>query len=137
MPALLCVSLTGALILRLRMPPFALISSIAISAPSRKLVPDTAPLPDTSMTMGMLTVCCAWAAVAAPMTSAAAIQFAFISPSSLESLVLKNGKPHVLVGHVHQAALVHVAVGRLQDLRPVGPRIDHLGRIRRHVVGDF
>jgi hypothetical protein len=77
-PALLCVSLTGALILRLRMPPFALISSIAISAPSRKLVPDTAPLPETSITIGMNTVCCACAANANRL--AAKIQIALMFP---------------------------------------------------------
>ncbi len=65
MPALLCVSACGALILRFRMPPFALISSIASTAPSRKLVPDTAPAPESSITIGMFTVC--WAdAPAAP-----------------------------------------------------------------------
>jgi hypothetical protein len=81
-PALLCVSLTGALILRLRMPPFALISSIAISAPSRKLVPDTAPLPETSITIGMNTVCCACAAAVAPNASrlAARIRIALMFP---------------------------------------------------------
>src|SRR5688572_31438321 len=116
MPALLCVSLTGALILRLRMPPFALISSIAISAPSRKLVPDTAPLPDTSITIGMNTVCCA-CAVTAPSIKAAPIQF-LIAPSSLESLVLQDIKPRVLIRQVHEAVAVDVAVGGLQHLRP-------------------
>src|SRR5262245_41748634 len=64
MPGLLWVSDCGALILRLRMPPFALISSIASTAPSRKLVPDTAPAPESSITIGMFTVC--WAAALPP-----------------------------------------------------------------------
>ena len=33
------------------MPPLALISSIARTAPSRKFVPDTAPAPDSSITL--------------------------------------------------------------------------------------
>src|SRR4051812_11247598 len=64
-PGLLCVSDCGALILRPRMPPLALISSMASTAPSRKLVPDTAPAPESSITIGMLTVCCAPATPAA------------------------------------------------------------------------
>src|SRR5438034_8073400 len=72
-PGLLCVSDCGALILRLRMPPLALISSIASTAPSRKLVPDTAPAPDNSMTIGMLTVCCA-STVPAPSASSNAMR---------------------------------------------------------------
>src|SRR5688500_9114176 len=138
-PALLCVSLTGALILRLRMPPLALISSIAISAPSRKLVPDTAPLPETSITIGMNTVCCACAAAVAPNASrlAAKIQIALIFSPSLESLELQDIKPRVLVCQDHEAVAVDMAVGGLQHLRPVRPRIHHLRRIRRHVVGDL
>src|SRR5687768_12657668 len=117
MAALLCVSVTGALILRLRMPPFALISSIAISAPSRKLVPDTAPLPDTSITIGMNTVC--WAcAVATPNINEAPSKVAFTSPP-LESLELQDIKPRVLVRQVHEPAAFHIAVGGLQHLRPV------------------
>src|SRR5580765_2391925 len=99
------------------MPPFALISSIAISAPSRKLVPETAPEPETSITIGMNTVC--WAcAVTALNNKAAPIQFAFTFPSSLGSLELQDVKPGVGVGYIHQPVLVHVAVGRLDDLRP-------------------
>src|SRR5262247_2737892 len=60
-PGLLCVSDWGASILRPRIPPLALISSIASTAPSRKLVPDTAPAPDSSMTIGIFTFCCACA----------------------------------------------------------------------------
>src|SRR5262245_20312643 len=136
--ALLCVSLTGALILRLRMPPLALISSIAISAPSRKLVPDTAPLPETSITIGMYTVCWACAAVAPPSIRAAAIQFTFtFPPLGLESLVLQDIKPGVLVRQVHEAVFVDIAVGGLQLLRPVRPRIHHPGRIGRHVERDL
>src|SRR5262245_42008627 len=133
--ALLCVSVTGALILRFRIPPLALISSIAINAPSRKLVPDTAPLPETSITIGMKTVSCA---CAAPSASAPASKIppwiAFISPLLLsEPFELQDVKPDVLVGHVHEAVAVDIAVGGLQHLRPVRPRIDHLGRIRRHI----
>src|SRR5204863_5909280 len=84
MPGLLCVSACGALILRFRMPPFALISSIASTAPSRKLVPDTAPAPESSITIGMFTVCCA---DALPATSAKsnAPNRKFIPSSSEES----------------------------------------------------
>src|SRR4051812_27776250 len=135
MPALLWVSLTGALILRFRMPPFALISSIAISAPSRKFVPDTAPLPDTSITIGINTV--SWACtVAAPNSRAAPIQV-FMFPLLLESLVLQDVEADVLVGHVHEPVSIDIAVGRLQHLRPVRPRVRHLRRVRRHVVRDF
>src|SRR5438552_7287704 len=55
------------------MPPLALISSMASTAPSRKFVPDTAPAPDSSMTIGMLTVCCA-SAVPAPSASSNAMR---------------------------------------------------------------
>src|SRR5687767_9094196 len=133
-PALLCVSLTGALILRLRMPPLALISSMAISAPSRKLVPDTAPLPDTSITIGMNTVCCACAANASRL--AAKIQIALMFPS-LDSLELQDIKPRVLVCQVHEPAAIDIAVGGLQHLRPVRPRIGHLRRVGRHVERDL
>src|SRR5215208_5216455 len=135
MPALLCVSLTGALILRLRIPPFALISSIAISAPSRKLVPDTAPLPETSITIGMKTVCCACAQNA--MLAASAPIQAFMSPSSLESLVLQDVKTGVLVRQVHEPVALDIAIGGLQHLRAVRPGIHHLRRIRRHVERHF
>src|SRR5262245_60811857 len=69
------------------MPPFALISSMAITAPSRKFVPDTAPAPDSSITIGMFTVCCACTA-AAPNASAAAVNTTavFMVYSSLELL---------------------------------------------------
>src|SRR5438477_1284023 len=77
MPGLLCVSACGALILRFRMPPFALISSIASTAPSRKLVPDTAPAPDSSMTIGMFTACCA-AALPATIASANVTRLLFM-----------------------------------------------------------
>src|SRR3989442_15718310 len=113
MPALLCVSDCGALILRLRMPPFALISSIASSAPSRKLVPDTAPAPESSITIGMFTVCCACTG-AAPSASVPAaiapIQIAFTSPPPLNALELQNVETRVRVGQVHQPTLVDVAV---------------------------
>src|SRR5512138_3044947 len=132
MPGLLCVSLTGATMRRPRMPPLAFTSSIAISAPSRKLVPDTAPALESSMTIGMLTVCCA-CAVTAPNIKAAPSQFAFTSPSSLESLVLQDVEACVRIGQIHDPVAVDVAVGRLDHLRPVGPRIHHLRRIRRHV----
>jgi hypothetical protein len=55
-PASLWVSSKGVSILRPRIPPLALISSIANSIPSRKLVPDTAPAPDSSRMAGMYTV---------------------------------------------------------------------------------
>src|SRR6266850_2961697 len=86
-PGLLCVSDCGALILRLRMPPLALISSIASTAPSRKLVPDTAPAPESSMTIGMFTVCCA-AALPASMVSANVTRLLFMVflPELLRSL---------------------------------------------------
>src|SRR4051812_37393032 len=138
-PALLCVSLTGALILRLRMPPLALISSIAISAPSRKLVPETAPLPETSITIGMNTV--SWArtvmVVNALSNKASPVQVAFISPSSLEPFVLQDVKPRVLVGQIHESIAVDIAVGGLQHLRPVRPRIHHLRRVGRDVERDL
>src|SRR3989338_5060270 len=79
-PGLLCVSDCGALILRLRMPPFALISSIASTAPSRKLVPDTAPAPESSMTIGMFTVC--WAAVPVAASARIAVRNILIGTSS-------------------------------------------------------
>src|SRR5690349_8762280 len=119
MPALLCVSLTGALILRLRMPPLALISSIAISAPSRKLVPDTAPLPDTSITIGMNTVCwaCApWVCIPNASRLAATIQIALTFPSCLKSLELQDIEAHVLIGEIHQPVAVDVAIAGLQHL---------------------
>src|SRR5262245_14476607 len=138
--ALLCVSLTGALILRLRMPPLALISSIAISAPSRKLVPDTAPAPETSITIGMFTACCA-CADAPPSARAPApitpIQPAFMLLSSSLTFVLQDVETRIRVGQVHQPVLVDEAVGRLDHLRPVRPRVHHLRRVRRHVVGDL
>src|SRR6185295_2375396 len=134
MPALLCVSLTGALILRLRMTPFALISSIAISAPSRKLVPETAPEPETSITIGMNTVCCACAQNA--MLAASTPISAFTSPSSLESLVLQNIQARILIRQVHQPIAVDIAVSGLQHLRAVRPRVHHLRRIGRHVERD-
>src|ERR1043166_6767826 len=55
---------------RPRMPPFALISSIARIAPSRQLVLDTAPAPDNSPMFANLTSCAA--AWPAPIATAAA-----------------------------------------------------------------
>src|SRR5262245_7524398 len=86
-PGLLCVSDWGATILRPRIPPLALISSIASTAPSRKLVPDTAPAPDSSMTIGIFTFCCAWAAPAPRQRAAArAATRMLISPPPLGML---------------------------------------------------
>src|SRR5215813_2208320 len=82
MPGLLCVSDCGALILRLRMPPFALISSIASTAPSRKLVPDTAPAPESSITIGMFTVCAAALPITAMIVAASRPLKLFIPSSS-------------------------------------------------------
>src|SRR5262245_7332519 len=52
---LVCVSYCLSSILRPSRPPLALISSIAIAAPSRKLVEDTAPAPDNSPMNAKLT----------------------------------------------------------------------------------
>src|ERR1051325_9954757 len=117
MPALLCVSLTGALILRLRMPSLALTLSIPISAPSRMLVPDTAPFPDASITIGMNTVCwaCApWVCIPNASRLAATIQIALTFPSCLKSLELQDIEAHVLIGEVHQPVAVDVGLNILQ-----------------------
>src|ERR1043165_3196256 len=81
-PGLVCVSYCLSSILRPRMPPFALISSIAISAPSRKLVDDTAPAPDSSPIKAKLTgPDCASAPVANAVANAAARNSLFIHSS--------------------------------------------------------
>src|SRR5882672_9895034 len=142
MPGLLCVSDCGALILRPRMPPLALISSIASTAPSRKFVPETAPAPDSSITIGMFTVCCAPAGAAAQASAAdanAPIQaFLMVPSSSLDvkrsrALELKNIQAGIRVRQEHEPVPVDVAVCRLDHLRPVRARIHHARRIRRHV----
>src|SRR6185369_14990138 len=108
MPGLLCVSDWGALILRFRIPPLALISSIASTAPSRKLVPDTAPAPESSITIGMFTVCCA---AALPIPSV-------------------NIAPKIPPSHGFIALLLHErnSFWRLRD--DVG--LDELPQFRRH-----
>ena len=54
-----CVSDAVYSILRPRMPPAALISLTASLTPSLKLVPDTAPVPDSSIRPAIFTVDCA------------------------------------------------------------------------------
>src|ERR1043165_4205082 len=81
-PGLVCVSYCLSSILRPRMPPLALISSIAISAPSRKLVDDTAPAPESSpMKAKFIGPDCANAPVANTVANAAARNSLFIHSS--------------------------------------------------------
>src|SRR5437763_16233823 len=66
-------------------PPLALISSIAIRAPSRKLVDDTAPAPDNSpMKANFTGPDCACALPAKAMASAAANKVFFIQSSQMD-----------------------------------------------------
>src|SRR3954468_7030444 len=68
------------------MPPLALISSIAIRAPSRKLVDDTAPAPDNSpMKANFTGPDCASALPATAVASAAASRGFFIRSSLIVS----------------------------------------------------
>src|SRR3954468_22960175 len=84
-PGLVCVSYCLSSILRPRIPPFALISSIAISAPSRKLVDDTAPAPDSSpMKANFTGPDCASALPAKAATKAAAMRVFFIQSSLMD-----------------------------------------------------
>src|ERR1044072_610424 len=94
-PGLVCVSYCLSSILRPSSPPLALISSIAIKAPSRKLVDDTAPAPDSSPMKAKFTgPDCANAPVPSVAANAAASMVFFIHSSlrfSLKSLASPYG----------------------------------------------
>src|ERR1051326_881941 len=137
---------------RPRMPPFALISSLARMAPSRQLVLDTAPAPDNSPMFANLTSSAA--AWAAPIATAAATTT--LSHALIRSLpVFLCGRPspprrraagrHCLLGdRIAQHAdaldldLAHVARAHPQGrlARVADPRRrahgDDVARLERH-----
>src|SRR6185369_1754786 len=93
-PGLVCVSYCLSSILRPSRPPLALISSIAISAPSRKLVEETAPAPDSSPMKAKFTgPDCAHALPANAAANATARSILVFIHSSLMDLVLEMSLP--------------------------------------------
>ncbi len=50
---------------------------------------------------------------------------------------LQNIQAGVRVGKIHQAVSVHEAIGRLDHLRPVRPRIEHARGIGRHIISNL
>src|SRR5271170_213654 len=52
--------------------------------------------------------------------------------SGLRSLELQNVEPGIVVGEVHHALRIDEAVAGLDDLRPVGTRVEHALWIGRH-----
>src|SRR5690606_7358007 len=92
------VSYSSSSTVLLRIPPSALISSMAILIPSRQLVPAGAPAPDSSATMPSLTVSSAVAVPAVAMTAA---------ERASRYLRYMNIPPKQVIAHFHPASYKH------------------------------
>src|SRR5262249_26551166 len=141
---------------RPRMPPFALISSIARVAPSRQLTLDTAPAPDSSpMLANFTSSAAAWPTPIATAAATATPSHTLIAdPPGVFSFFLASllrrraaGRDRLLDDRIAQHAdaldldLAYVAVAhpqrRLARVTDAGRRAhgDDVARLKRHPLG--